>query len=88
MKFLAEAVAFHEHCEDKEYPGEDPSDEVFSEEHLSDYGQQQQQLPGVLTTPQKSQVPSMPPPPRKEAVKQETEEETVSSVKGVRNLSL
>ena len=80
MKFLAEAVAFHKHCEDRESLEEDPS-----EEDLSDAGQKQQQLMGDQKTPPKSRA-AMPPLLRKEAVKQKTEE--VSSGKGVKNLSI
>ena len=70
MKFLAKAVAFHEHPEDEE----DSSEEVSSEEDLSDADQQQQQLLGDPKTPPKSQAPAMTPPPRKEEMKPETED--------------
>ena len=72
--------------EDRECPEEDPSDEVSSSEDLSDAIQQQQQLQGVPKNPPKSQAEAMPATPRKEEVKQEIEEESLSSGKGVRNV--
>ena len=60
MKFLADAVAFHEHCEDEDSPEKDPSEEDPSEEDPSEAAQLQQQLPGEPKNPPRSQVLGMP----------------------------
>ena len=56
VKLLAEAIAFHEHREERESSEEEEelSAEISSEEELSDADQQQQQLPGEPKTPPKS----------------------------------
>ena len=70
VKFLAEAVVFHKHCEEQEPP--DEKEEVTSYSSEEDYDAKEEcrltllhQLTGDPRSPPKSQALAMPPPPRK-----------------------